>query len=117
MKLTIHDLCTGLARVIQYPKSPSSCESTNQDPLDQHSYHLGHTYSPDSRYLAVAERHAGKETVGVYDVGLGYQLLRVSHVSIVTEICTLSQVTAFSNRDDRYPRAHVVALRSVPCSI
>lgn len=39
----------------------------------------GHAYSPDSRYLAVAERHSGKEYIGIYDVGLEYQLLRVRH--------------------------------------
>jgi hypothetical protein len=28
--------------------------------------------------MAVAERHQGKDHVGVYDIGLGYQLLRVN---------------------------------------
>lgn len=38
----------------------------------------GYTYSPDSRYLAVTERHLGKEYIGVYDILDGYNLLRVS---------------------------------------
>jgi len=72
IKLTMFDLCTGISRVVQYPKSHNHCEFTGHNQLI-----VGHTYSPDSRYLAVAERHHGKEHVGVYDVALGYQLLRV----------------------------------------
>lgn len=31
--------------------------------------------------MAIAERHSGKDFVGVYDVAAGYQLLRVSKKS------------------------------------
>lgn len=42
------------------------------------SYVTGHTYSPNGRYLAVAERHSGKDHIGVYDTTAQYQLIRVS---------------------------------------
>lgn len=32
----------------------------------------------DSRYLAVTEKHLGKDYIGVYDILDGYNLLRVS---------------------------------------
>ncbi|KAK8865625.1 hypothetical protein IAR55_000769 [Kwoniella newhampshirensis] len=60
LKLSIYDLSTGQIKVIQHPKSHQSC----------------HTYSPDARYLAVAERHLGKDYVGVYDVLDGHRLVR-----------------------------------------
>ncbi|OCF42844.1 hypothetical protein I317_03321 [Kwoniella heveanensis CBS 569] len=60
LKLSIYDLTTGATSVIQNPKSPQNC----------------HTYSPDYRYIAVAEKHLGKEYVGVYDVLDGYTLFR-----------------------------------------
>ncbi|WVR05544.1 hypothetical protein IAU60_002563 [Kwoniella sp. DSM 27419] len=60
LKLSIHDLSSGTTRVIQAPKSSTGC----------------HTYSPDDRYLAVAEVHHGKEHVGVYDILDGHSLFR-----------------------------------------
>ncbi|CAD6578630.1 MAG: hypothetical protein TREMPRED_002234 [Tremellales sp. Tagirdzhanova-0007] len=60
LRLTIYDLSTGNARYIQHPKSPHNC----------------HTYSPDGRYLAVAERHDGKDFIGVYDAAARYALVR-----------------------------------------
>ncbi|WWD18198.1 hypothetical protein CI109_102648 [Kwoniella shandongensis] len=66
LKLSIYDLSTGDVKIIQYPKSHQNC----------------HTYSPDGRYLAVAEKHLGKEYVGVYDVLDGYRLFR--HFAIAT---------------------------------
>ncbi|ORX35455.1 hypothetical protein BD324DRAFT_582386 [Kockovaella imperatae] len=60
LHLTIHDLMTGETRQIQHPRSPNNC----------------HTYSPDSRHLAVLERHSGKDFVGIYDTQDSYALLR-----------------------------------------
>ncbi|ORY23945.1 hypothetical protein BCR39DRAFT_548449 [Naematelia encephala] len=60
LRLTIYDLATGDASCIQYPKSPLNC----------------HTFSPDGRYLAIVERHGGKDHVGVYDAQAGYRLVR-----------------------------------------
>ncbi|WVQ96935.1 hypothetical protein IAU59_004044 [Kwoniella sp. CBS 9459] len=60
LKLSIYDLSTGITRVIQSPKSHQNC----------------HTYSPDNRYIAVAEKHLGKEYVGIYDVLDGYTMFR-----------------------------------------
>ncbi|WVQ85730.1 hypothetical protein IAT38_007897 [Cryptococcus sp. DSM 104549] len=59
LRLSIYNLSTGETKVIQYPKS----------------LHC-HTYSPDARYLAVAEKHLGKEHVGIYDVLDEYNLIR-----------------------------------------
>ncbi|KAL0252943.1 hypothetical protein I308_102336 [Cryptococcus tetragattii IND107] len=42
----------------------------------------GYTYSPDSRYLAVTEKHLGKDCIGVYDILDGYSLLR--HFPLLT---------------------------------
>ncbi|ODO12099.1 hypothetical protein I350_00885 [Cryptococcus amylolentus CBS 6273] len=56
-KMNIYDLSTGNTSVIQNAKT-------------------GHTYSHDSRYIAVAEKHYGKEYIGVYDVLDQYALIR-----------------------------------------
>lgn len=61
-KLYIYSLSSGEARLIQNVKPSAD----------------GYTYSPDSRYLAVTEKHLGKEYIGVYDILDGYNLLRVS---------------------------------------
>ncbi|WVF71024.1 hypothetical protein IAT40_005820 [Kwoniella sp. CBS 6097] len=66
LKLSIYDLSAGMTSVVQNAKAPQDC----------------HTYSPDNRYIAVAERHLGKEYVGVYDVLDGYTLFR--HFSLQT---------------------------------
>jgi hypothetical protein len=39
---------------------------------------IGHTYSPDQRYLAVVGSTSGKEAIGIYDTAAGYKLVRVS---------------------------------------
>nr|XP_018265096.1 uncharacterized protein I303_03279 [Kwoniella dejecticola CBS 10117]OBR87254.1 hypothetical protein I303_03279 [Kwoniella dejecticola CBS 10117] len=60
LKLSIFDLSTGITRVIQNPKSHHQC----------------HTYSPDNRYMAIVEKHLGKEYIGIYDVLDNYHLAR-----------------------------------------
>ncbi|OWZ63020.1 hypothetical protein AYX15_04942 [Cryptococcus neoformans] len=65
-KLYIYSLSSGEARLIQNVKSSAD----------------GYTYSPDSRYLAVTEKHLGKEYIGVYDILDGYNLLR--HFPLLT---------------------------------
>ncbi|WVQ71313.1 hypothetical protein IAR50_000841 [Cryptococcus sp. DSM 104548] len=66
-KINIYDLSTGTTSVIQNTKSSNgSC----------------HSYSHDSRYIAVAEKHLGKEYLGVYDILDQYALIR--HYSIHT---------------------------------
>lgn len=43
---------------------------------------IGHAYRPtDNRYLAIAEKHKGKDYLGVYDAGDMYNLVRVSQLS------------------------------------
>ncbi|XAO23555.1 hypothetical protein I312_102334 [Cryptococcus bacillisporus CA1280] len=65
-RLYIYNLCSGETRFIQNVKpSPD-----------------GYTYSPDSRYLAVTEKHLGKDCIGVYDILDGYSLLR--HFPLLT---------------------------------
>ncbi|WRT66023.1 uncharacterized protein IL334_002974 [Kwoniella shivajii] len=66
LKLAIYDLSTGVTRIIQNPKSHHHC----------------HSYSPDNRFLAIVEKHLGKEYVGVYDVLDGYLLIR--HILLST---------------------------------
>lgn len=65
-KLYIYSLSSGEARLIQNVKPSAD----------------GYTYSPDSRYLAVTEKHLGKEYIGVYDILDGYNLLR--HFPLLT---------------------------------
>jgi hypothetical protein len=45
----------------------------------------GHAYSPDSRYLAVIERHNSKDFVGIYDTSAQYGLLRVCCMSALID--------------------------------
>lgn len=82
--MTIYDLATGNARYIQHPKWPHHCDSR---------FHLrcvglrpgcasGHSYSHEGRYLAVAERHHGKDCIGIYDVAALYALVRVGRLPI-----------------------------------
>ncbi|KAL7421320.1 hypothetical protein Q5752_004205 [Cryptotrichosporon argae] len=65
IKLSIHDLATGTTADVHNPKSTTA-----------------YAYAPDGRYLAIAERHGGKEHVGVYDAHDGYRLVR--HFPIAT---------------------------------
>ncbi|WVO13051.1 hypothetical protein L204_100661 [Cryptococcus depauperatus] len=66
LKLSIYDLRTGEAKVIQGIKSNCGC----------------YTYSPDSRYLATIEKHFGKEYTGIYDIHDSYSLIR--HFGLTT---------------------------------
>ena len=59
-RITVYDLSDNSASYVQNVKNTSP------------------TWSPDSRYLAVAERHSSKDYVGVYDATNNYSLLRVS---------------------------------------
>nr|XP_019050751.1 hypothetical protein I302_01193 [Kwoniella bestiolae CBS 10118]OCF29681.1 hypothetical protein I302_01193 [Kwoniella bestiolae CBS 10118] len=65
--LSIYDLSTGQTKVIQNSKSPYHCN----------------TYSPDKRYLAIVEKHLGKEYIGVYDILDSYNLLRHFQLSTI----------------------------------
>ncbi|OCF75332.1 hypothetical protein I204_04187 [Kwoniella mangroviensis CBS 8886] len=60
LKIMIYDLSNGSTKIIQNPKSPNQC----------------HTYSPDKRYLAIVEKHLGKEYIGIYDMLDHYNLFR-----------------------------------------
>lgn len=66
-----------------------------------------HAYSPDARYLAVAERHGMKDHIGIYDTQAGYALLRVSH-----RACP-ALMTAFPSRLQRRPNCLLVPVRKV----
>lgn len=77
LRVTIWSLVTGTATYIQYPSHSDSGEH-----LDRVICHLelnwpGHDFSPDGRYLAVAERHRSKDSVGIYDALDSYKLARV----------------------------------------
>lgn len=65
-RLYIYSLSSGETRLIQNVKPTAD----------------GYTYSPDSRYLAVTEKHLGKDYIGVYDILDGYNLLR--HFPLLT---------------------------------
>nr|XP_019007567.1 uncharacterized protein I206_07581 [Kwoniella pini CBS 10737]OCF46348.1 hypothetical protein I206_07581 [Kwoniella pini CBS 10737] len=60
LKLSIFDLSSGITRIIQNPKSHLQC----------------HTYSSDNRYMAIVEKHLGKEFIGIYDVLDNHHLVR-----------------------------------------
>ncbi|WWC88231.1 uncharacterized protein L201_003136 [Kwoniella dendrophila CBS 6074] len=73
LRISVYDLTTGITRIIQNPKSHLQC----------------HTYSPDNRYMAIAEKHLGKEYIGIYDVIDTYHLVRHFQLS-TTDVQGLS---------------------------
>ncbi|EJD52767.1 YVTN repeat-like/Quino protein amine dehydrogenase [Auricularia subglabra TFB-10046 SS5] len=60
LRVTIWSLVTGTATYIQFPKYPDK----------------GWAFRKDGRYFILAERHKSKDTIGVYDAGDGYKIVR-----------------------------------------
>ena len=108
LRLAIWNLSTGNASYVQYPKSSSSgfcpCSPTWVRLMK------GHSYSSDSRYLAIAEKHSSKDYIGVYDSQAGYSLLRVGRLKI-------GLILALSHRYKRLPRPDMVSLWSLHCRL
>jgi hypothetical protein len=60
--VTVWSLVTGGAIYIQYPIHPDK----------------GYAFRKDGRYMALAERHRSKDTIGIYNVKEQFRLVRVS---------------------------------------
>jgi len=107
IRLTVWDLATGQGSCIQHPKSTSGMRVENHSRASVLTQ--AHSYSPDARYLAVAERHGMKDHIGIYDTQAGYALLRVGRC----RFCML--MTALPDRLHRYSERLLVAVWKVHC--
>ncbi|KAH9939670.1 YVTN repeat-like/Quino protein amine dehydrogenase [Epithele typhae] len=60
LRVTMWSLVTGAATYVQYPIHPDR----------------GYAFRNDARYFVLAERHKSKDTLGVYDAGEAYRMVR-----------------------------------------